>query len=378
MQRGRGPYVWDADGNKYLDFIAGIAVNNLGHCPASIVGALRQQSGKLIHCSNLYYIAEQAELAELLVKKSGLHQAFFCNSGAEAIEAALKFSRYWGWTQNTTPKKFRVVSAKKSFHGRTMMALTATGQKKYQQGFFPLVPGFRKVPYNDIPALKKSLDNSVVAVLLEPIQGEGGVHFPHPDYLREVAVLCKQKDILLIFDEVQTGMGRTGKLFAFEHFGVRPDILCLAKGLGSGFPIGACLVGKKVASVIKPGLHASTFGGSALGSRVAFATCKKISAGKFLAHVQAMGKFLATELMALKKAGQPLAEIQALGLMGRFKLSRPLGSKLVLECQKNGLLINAIENQIIRLMPPLIVQKYHIRQAIKILNKSINNTYASN
>lgn len=378
MVRGRGPYVWDADGNKYLDFIAGIAVNNLGHCPAPIVRALRQQSGKLIHCSNLYYIAEQAELAELLVKKSGLHQAFFCNSGAEAIEAALKFSRYWGWTQNKTPKKFKVVSAKKSFHGRTMMALTATGQKKYQQGFSPLVPGFKKVPYNDIPALKKSLDNSVVAVLLEPVQGEGGVHFPHPTYLREVAALCKQKDILLIFDEVQTGMGRTGKLFAFEHFGVRPDILCLAKGLGSGFPIGACLVGKKVASEIKPGLHASTFGGSALASRVAFATCKKISDGKFLAHVQAMGKFLATELMALKNAGQPLTEIQTLGLMGRFKLPRPLGSKLVLECQKNGLLINAIENQIIRLMPPLIVQKHHIRRAIRILNKSINNTYASN
>jgi predicted acetylornithine/succinylornithine family transaminase len=281
LRKGRGMKVWSSDGKEYLDFVGGVAVNILGHCHPRVVVAIQKQAQRLIHVSNYYYIEPQIKLAKLLVEHSFADKVFFCNSGAEAIEAAIKLARKYAKEQ-VHPNRFEIIAAKNSFHGRTLAAITASGQEKFQKGFEPLVPGFKHVPFNDIRAMREAITEETCAILLEPIQGEGGVRVADPNYLKEVRDLCNEQNILLILDEVQTGMGRTGKLFAHEHFGITPDIMAIAKGLGGGVPIGAMLATDKVASGFQPGNHASTFGGNPLVCAAGVATLETILEDGFI------------------------------------------------------------------------------------------------
>ena len=273
--RGEGCVVWDADGKRYLDFLAGVAVNNLGHCHPKVVKAIQEQAASLIHCSNYYHIPQQIELAELLCTRSFADRAFFCNSGAEANEAAIKLARKYSRERHGVDR-FEIITALSSFHGRTMATVSATGQEKVQKFFDPLLHGFRHVPFNDVAALARAITPNTCAVMLEPIQGEGGVNVPDPGYFREVRRLCDEHKLLLIFDEVQVGMGRTGTLFAYEHFGVTPDIMTLAKALAGGAPIGTMLAREQYAAAFTPGTHGSTFGGNPLVTAAALATVRTL------------------------------------------------------------------------------------------------------
>ena len=292
LVRGQGTRVWDADGKKYLDFLAGIAVNALGHCHPKLVRAVQEQAATLMHVSNYYYNAPAAKLAEKLVQVSGMERAFFGNSGAEANECALKIARKYGKAHGG-PGKFGIVAAQKSFHGRTIATVTATGQPKYSEPFAPVVPGFSHVPFNDIAALEAAVTDDTCAVLLEPIQGEGGVYPAHKPYLEAARALCDKHSALLIFDEVQTGVGRTGKWFAYEHYGVIPDVLTSAKALGGGFPIGACLARGEAAETLVPGDHGSTYGGNPLACAASLAVLETIEEEYLLANAHAMGAYFA-------------------------------------------------------------------------------------
>ncbi len=371
--KGEGPYVWDDRGNRYLDFVSGIAVNSLGHCHPRVVEAIRQQSGQLIHCSNLYYTEQQARLAKKLVEASGLGKAFFCNSGAEAVEAAMKLARKHAKNEHGS-QKYEIITALHSFHGRTLAAITATGQPKYQQGFEPLPAGFRYVPFNDIQALKGAISENTCAIMLEPVQGEGGVNVAGHDYLREVRALCNEHEILLIFDEVQTGMGRTGRLFAYEHYGIKPDILALAKALGSGFPIGATLARKEVAQTFKPGDHASTFGGNPLACAAALATLEVMQTPEFLEQVRAKSTLFQTKLWELQSAFPFVKEVRGLGLLVGLELKEDIARELLQGCQKRGLLINAIGANVLRFIPPLIASEKELQEAVEILAASLSET----
>jgi len=271
--RGKGALLWDAEGNEYLDFVGGLAVDSLGHCHPAVVKAIQEQAETLMHVSNLYYIEHQARLAELLVQNSCCDRAFFCNSGAEANEAAIKLARKYSKKKHG-PEKYEIITAEKSFHGRTMATITATGQAKFQKGFEPLLPGFKHVPFNNLEALREAIGPHTCAVMLEPVQGEGGVNVADPDYLSGVRELCDRHGLLLIFDEVQCGLGRTGKFLAYQHYGAEPDIITLAKALGGGFPIGAMLAKEEVAAAFTPGDHASTFGGNPLACAAALAAMR--------------------------------------------------------------------------------------------------------
>src|SRR3989304_4565663 len=289
LRKGRGMKVWSSEGKEYLDFVGGIAVNCLGHCHPKVVIALQKQAQRLIHVSNLYYIEPQIKLAKLLVEHSCADKVFFCNSGAEAIEAAIKLTRKYA-KEHIGVDKYEIISALGSFHGRTLAALTAAGQEKFQKGFEPLVPGFKHIPFNDINALKKAITDHTCAVLLEPIQGESGIKMPAEGYLKEVSNVCDEHGLLLIFDEVQTGIGRTGKFFAYEHFGISPDIMTLAKSLGGGVAIGAMLARAEVAKSFVPGSHASTFGGNPLACAAGVAAIKAVDKG-VLSHCKRMGNY---------------------------------------------------------------------------------------
>lgn len=368
LRKGRGIKVWSADGKEYLDFVGGVAVNILGHCHPRIVVALQKQAQRLIHVSNYYHIEPQIKLAKLLVEHSFADKAFFCNSGAEANEAAIKLARKYA-KENGDADRFEIITAENSFHGRTFAALSATGQEKFHKGFEPLVPGFRYVPFNDIHALKKSITKKTCAVLLEPIQGEGGVRIPDKEYLKQVKELCNDHSLLLILDEVQTGMGRTGKLFAYEHFGIVPDIMTLAKGLGGGVPIGAMLATDRVASAFQPGNHASTFGGNPLVCAAAVATIETLlEDGFILDQCERMGTYLMEKLGHLKKEFPAIiVEIRGKGLLVGMELKQE-GGTIVKACLEKGVLINCAAGNVLRFIPPLIVQRKDIDHLIEVLS----------
>lgn len=367
IQRGRGCKVYDLEGREYLDFVAGIAVNVLGHSHPDLVNAIQRQAQSLLHVSNLYYTEPQVRLAQVLVQRSFADKVFFCNSGAEANEAAIKLARLYAH-QKHGPERSEIVTMLGSFHGRTMATLTATGQTKVQKGFEPLLPGFKYVPFNDLAAIENAIDDKTAAVMLEPIQGEGGVHIADRAYLSALRELCRQHDVLLIFDEVQTGMGRTGTLFAYEQLGVQPDVMTLAKGLGGGVPIGACLATDAVASAFTPGTHASTFGGNPLACAAGLAVLRILVEGKVLEHCRRMGEHLSKGLHELKERLPNAVAVRGLGLLQGLELSID-GKAVVADCLARGLLINCTVDRVLRFVPPLIISQTEIDRLLSVLSQ---------
>ncbi|ETR70982.1 MAG: acetylornithine aminotransferase [Candidatus Magnetoglobus multicellularis str. Araruama] len=358
--------LWDASGKMYKDFLAGIAVCNLGHANPVIAQKMSQQAANLVHVSNLFYTLPQMKLSKKLVDKSFADRVFLCNSGAEANEAAIKLARKY-FHDLGQPKRNIIISAIQSFHGRTYAAMSVTGQDKIQKGFHPLLPGFKHVPFNDIEALKNLFDDNVCAVMLEPIQGEGGVCCPSDNYLKQVRQLCDQHDALLIFDEIQTGMGRTGKLFAYEHFDVQPDIMTLAKALANGLPMGAMLSTEKIAKAFGPGSHATTFGGTPLVASVALCVLEYIEDKNIIEHCQSMGAYFKQKLLTLKEKYSCILDVQGYGLMIGMPLSIK-GAPIVNKCMEKGFVINCIQDHILRFVPPLIIQDGEIDALIDCLD----------
>ena len=368
LRKGRGVKVWDTNGKEYLDFVGGIAVNVLGHCHPQVVVAIQKQAQRLIHVSNLYHIEPQVRLAKLLVMNSFADKVFFCNSGAEANEAAIKIARKYAH-EHFGAECFEIISTFNSFHGRTIATLTATGQTKFQKGFEPLLPGFKHVPFNNIDALRAAVSERTCAVILEPIQAEGGINLPSEDYLTQVRELCDEKKLLLILDEVQTGMGRTGKLFAYEHYGITPDIMSLAKGLGGGVPIGAMLATDKVAAVFQPRTHASTFGGNPLVCAAAIAAIEALlEDGLVLDQCNRMSRYLLERLNQLKDEYQDkVIDVRGKGLLIAMELMRE-GVPYVTACMERGVLVGlAGAGNILRFTPPLIVEERDIDHMIDVL-----------
>ena len=360
--KGKGSVLTDIHGKKYLDFFPGWGVSNLGHCHPKVMGAVREQIGKLIHIPNNLYNPHQAKLAKELIRIAFEGKIFFCNSGTEAIEAAIKFARMYG-----EGKKFEIITTINSFHGRTIGALTATGQEKHQKGFTPLVPGFKYVPFNNTGALIAAVNDQTVAIILELIQGEGGINIATKEYVEAIRKICDEKKILLIIDEVQTGMGRTGEIFAFKHYGITPDVMCLAKALGGGLPIGAMIVKKELADVFKPGMHGSTFAGSPLVCKAALGVLKAIYAEKMMKNAKAQGAYLVAELSELKSKYDIIKEVRGLGLMIGVELTID-GSAIFKECFSQGLIINCTQGNVLRIMPALNVTRRQINKAIHILD----------
>ncbi len=371
LVRGEGCRVWDDEGNQYLDFVAGIAVCSLGHSSPLVRRVLEEQAGKLIHVSNLYYTEPQTELAQLLVENSFADRIFFCNSGAEANEAAIKLARRYSMGK-FGPNRHVIISMQNSFHGRTMATLSATGQEKIQAGYDPLLKGFRFVPFNDVKALETAMDDAVCAVMLEPIQGEGGVVCPDAGYLKAVRALCSEKGVALIFDEVQVGMGRTGKLFAHEHYGVVPDIMTLAKALGNGLPIGAMLSTEELAQAFGPGSHATTFGGTPLATAVSKAVLKSLLDDGWLAHAEKMGNYFKAGLNRLAEKHSFIKEVRGLGLIIGVELEGP-GAPVVEACRQKGFLIICAQERVLRFVPPLIVKKEEIDLLLEALDNIFND-----
>ena len=367
LVRGKGMVVWDASGKKYIDFVAGLAVDNLGHCPPSVVDAIRKQSGKLLHVSNLYHIEPQSQLAAELTRLTFANKFFFCNSGTEANEAAIKLARRWFYDKGQ-PKRFEIITMNDSFHGRTMASLSATAQKKIHVGFKPLLPGFKYVPFNDITALKKAVTKKTCAVLIEPIQGEGGVNPAQKTYLKTLRKICNEKGILLIFDEIQTGFGRTGPLFAYERYKIKPDIITLAKALGGGIAIGAMGSTNKIIQSFSPGTHGATFGGNPLACAASLASLKTLTKKGFLQKASSQGDYFFKQLHYLKENFSVIREVRGAGLMLAIELNQP-GAKIVTACMKEGLLINCIQQNTIRFLPPLIITRKEIDLLIKTLSK---------
>jgi len=353
--KGEGCYLIDTEGRRYLDAVAGVAVNSLGHSHPGFIAAIREQVGTLVHTSNLYEIPLQSRLAAELCQRAGLQQAFFCNSGAEAIEAALKLARKYGHMRGIRVPHILVMEG--AFHGRTLGALTATHSHKYQEGFTPLLDGFVRVPYDNIPSVEAAIaanKDTLVAILVEPVQGEGGVRLPAPDYLNQLRRLCDAHHLLLMLDEVQTGNGRTGTWFACQHNGVVPEVLATAKGLGNGYPIGACLAGGRAANIFQPGHHGSTFGGSPLASAAALAVYAALADEDLCGNAARMGAYLVTRLGHALAGCAGVRNIRGLGLMTGIELDRPCG-ELVDRCRARGLLVNVASGNVVRLVPPLIL-----------------------
>ena len=365
--KGEGVRVWDNDGKCYLDFLAGIAVNALGYNHPTIRETIHKQADGLIHTSNLFYTQNQIALAKQMADYSGLDCAFYCNSGAEANEGAFKLARKWG------KGRYEIITALQSFHGRTLAAITATGQTKYQQGFAPLPSGFTYVPFNDLAAITQAIRPETVAILLEAVQGEGGIQIAAPEYLEGVAQLCRERNILLMFDEVQAGMGRTGKLFAFQHYNARPDVVTVAKGLGAGFPIGMMLARCEVAAAFEPGNHASTFGGGEFVTGVALTFVRLLMKEGLLEHVVKMGDLLLARLKALKDRYPALiADARGLGLMAGLQFADAIpAADVSAKLRENGLLTAMAGGNVVRFVPPLILQPADIDEAAAILDKTI-------
>ena len=365
--RGRGTKVYDLEGREYVDFVGGIAVNLLGHGHPDLVLAVQKQAAQLIHTSNLYYTEPQVRLAQMLVDHSFADQVFFCNSGAEANEAAIKLARRYSHDKYGAGR-FEIITMKQSFHGRTMATLTATGQEKVQKGYEPLVPGFSYVTFNHLAELQHALTDKTAAIMLEPIQGEGGVHVVSREYLKAVRELCTQRDILLIFDEVQTGMGRTGTLFAYEQLNVQPDIMTLAKGLGGGVPIGACLATASVAKAFGPGSHASTFGGNPLACAAALAVFRVLLDGRVLDQARRMGEYLSKGLSECKDRHHLVRDVRGLGLLQGMEVE--IDAKTVVgDCLKRGFLVNAVGEHVLRLIPPLIITQPEVDRLLEVLSR---------
>ncbi|MCX8083173.1 MAG: aspartate aminotransferase family protein [bacterium] len=366
--KGYGSYLWDIEGKKYLDFFPGWGVSGLGHCYPSVVEAIKSQAEKLIHIANNHYHPWQGNLARKLSELSFGGKVFFCNSGAEANEAAIKLTRLYGKGKG----KYKIISMENSFHGRTLATVTMTGQPKYSKPFEPLPAGFSYVPFNDFDALKSSVDEETAGIIIEPIQGEGGINVAEKDYLEKVRTLCDEKDILLIFDEVQTGFGRTGKLFAYQNFDITPDIMTLAKTMGGGFPVGAMIAKKYIADLMVPGTHASTFGGGPLACASCLAVIETIEKKNLLKNVNDMGKYLYQKLLHLKDKYPVIKKIKGIGLMLAMELEGE-GSWLVSTCAENGLLINCTQGNIIRIMPAITVNKNEIEEGLEILGRSLGS-----
>ncbi|MFZ5645945.1 MAG: acetylornithine transaminase [Bacillota bacterium] len=366
LVKGKGAMVWDADGREYLDFLSGLAVNSLGHCHPAVTGAIAEQAETLMHVSNLYYIEPQVKLAKMLAENSCGDRVFFCNSGAEANEAAIKLARKYAKVKGAADK-YEIITALKSFHGRTLATITATGQAKYQQGFEPLPPGFKYVPLNDLEALKQAVGPSTCAVMLEPVQGEGGINVADPDYLRGVRDLCNEKGLLLIFDEVQCGLGRTGKFMAYQHYGVEPDIITLAKALGGGFPIGATVAREEVAQAFVPGDHASTFGGNPLASAAGLAAVDQLINHGVVDNAARVGDYFKGKLKEMAERYPFVREVRGLGLILGMELSIECRG-IVEKCQEKGLLINCANNNVLRFLPPLIIAEDDVDRAVGIID----------
>jgi acetylornithine aminotransferase len=363
--RGEGAWLWDTEGNKYLDGLAGIAVNGLGHAHPVLVKALAEQAGKLIHTSNLFRVPEQERAAEKVCAIASMDNAFFCNSGAEANECAIKIARLHGHQRGV--ENATIVVMEKAWHGRTLATLSATGSRKAQAGFEPLMGGFLRVPYNDFAAVERLADNgSIVAVLLEVLQGEGGIHVADPDYVRKLRELCDRKQWLLMIDEVQSGIGRTGKWFAHQWTGVVPDVMPLAKGLGSGVPIGACLARGAAAKVFKPGNHGTTFGGGPLVSVAAITTLDVIEKEGLMKNAEAMGRVIMDGLKRELSGVAGVKEIRGMGLMIGVELDRPCG-EIVKQALEAGLVTNVTADKVIRLLPPLVIRKNEAEMLVEIL-----------
>jgi len=370
--RGEGAYLWDEAGKRYLDAVAGVAVNGLGHGHPKLVKAIAEQAAAVIHTSNLYRVPRQEELADRLCALSGMDKAFFCNSGCEANEAAIKLARLYGHGKGIEVPT--IIVMEKAFHGRTMATLTATGSRKIQAGFEPLLAGFARVPYNDLNAVRQVAEHnkSVVAVLIEVVQGEGGVNMLAPDYLTEMRKICDTHGWLLMLDEVQTGIGRTGTWFGFQHSGVMPDVMALAKGLGSGMPIGACLARGVAAEIFKPGNHGSTFGGNALACAAALATLEAIESENILENARVRGEAIRSGLRAALAGVYGVVEIRGEGMMIGVELDRPCG-ELVGVARDAGVLINVTADKVIRLVPPLIYGDAEVAALVESVSSIVKN-----
>jgi len=363
--RGEGMTIYDCDGKAYLDFLGGIAVCGLGHSHPEVVAAIREQASSLTHVSNLYHIPQQIEVARLLVENSFAQKVFFCNSGAEANEGAIKLARKYGHEQ--LRGRDEIITMKNSFHGRTLATVTATGQEKFQKGFEPLPEGFVYVPFADIEALREAITDRTCAIMLEPIQAEGGVIVPYHGYLKDVRALCDEKNILMILDEVQVGMGRTGKLFAHEYENITPDMMTLAKALGNGFPVGALLATERIAAAFVPGSHASTFGGNPLGMSAARATLHVLLGDGFMDHVTQLGVYMKQRLEELRGNHQCIKNVRGCGLILGMEMDMEVGD-IINRCIEEGFLVGSAGTHVLRFLPPLVVEKSHVDQLVGTLD----------
>ncbi len=373
LVKGEGCRVWDDTGKEYLDCLAGLAVVNLGHAHPEVAAAAAAQLTQLVHVSNIYYTTPMVELAEALGRLSFADRVFFANSGAEVNEGAIKLVRRYS-RERFGAGRHRIICMENSFHGRTLGALSATGQSKFWQGFDPLLPGFVFVPFNDLDAVAKAVDDTVCAVMLEPIQGEGGVCLPSPDYLKGVRQLCNDKGLLLILDEIQTGLGRTGKLFAQENFGITPDVMTLAKALANGLPMGALLATSEVAGAFVPGTHASTFGAGPVVAAAANTALNLLSAPEFLAGVRDRGAFVSKRLAAMQAELSVIKEVRGLGLMWGLELTQE-GTPMVAACRERGLLVNCTQGNVLRLLPPLIITDQELDAALAIIKDAFKAVF---
>jgi acetylornithine/N-succinyldiaminopimelate aminotransferase len=367
LEKAKGSKVWDIDGKEYLDFFPGWAVSGIGHCHPIVAAAVAKQAKKLMHVSNNYYSELQGLLARKIIESSFDGKVFFANSGAEANEAAVKLARKYGHDKG----RYQIITMTKSFHGRTLGMISATGQDKVKKGFEPLVDGFAHIPFNDIEALREAVNDKTIAVMFEPIQCEGGINIADKEYMRSVRKLCDEKDIVMILDEVQTGMGRTGKMFCYQHYGIEPDAVTLAKALGGGVPIGACVARGKFADVLTPGTHASTFGGSPLVCAAALAVFEAIKTEGLLENTRKMSAYLIDKLEGLKKKYHFVKEIRSVGLVVGVELNIK-GEEIYQKCLEQGLLINCTQDTVLRIMPPMTVSKQEIDKAVAKLDKVLS------
>ena len=365
-EKAKGALLEDIDGKKYLDFFPGWAVSGIGHCHGKVVNAILRQAPKLMHVSNNYYSALQGKLAKKIIEHSFPGKVFFCNSGAEANEGAVKLARKYGKSKG----RFEVITMEKSFHGRTLAMIAATGQDKVKDGFKPLPEGFKHVPFGDIEALEESIDEKTAGIMLELIQCEGGINIARAEYVKKIREICDRKDLVLIFDEVQTGMGRTGKMFCYQNYGVKPDVMTLAKSLGGGLPIGVIVASSKFADVLTPGSHASTFGGSPIVAAASLGVFEAIEKEKLIGNAVKQGKYLTKKLEGLKKKHRSVKEIRGMALTIGVELNIE-GEAVYKKCLEKGLLINCTQKNVLRIMPPLTVTKAQIDKAVAILDKAL-------
>jgi len=361
IARGAGCEFWDAEGKRYLDMFPGWATTSVGHCHPRVVAALQKQAATLLHVPNVFYIEQQGRLAQLISDRSFHGQCFFCNSGAEANEAAIKLARI-----SSGPGRYKIITMENSFHGRTLAAISATAQPKYHKGFEPIVQGFNYVPFNNLDAVAAAVDGATCGVMLEPIQGEGGINIATKEYMQGLRRLCDERGLRLILDEVQTGMGRTGQWFAYQHYGIEPDILTLAKALGGGAAIGAMVAKKEVAEFLKPGTHASTFGGNPLACAAGLAVFEAIEQEDLLKKARLMGEYATLKLRALQDQIKFISEVRGVGLMIGIQLTQP-GADIATECLRRGLYINCTHDMVLRFMPAMTVTKAQIDEALEIL-----------